>query len=46
MNRRYPTSDLIPKLNEGIFFLSIGQCGFVYQQARWLIDYHQLLVLE
>jgi hypothetical protein len=40
MNRRYPVSNLIPKLNEGIFFLSKGQGGFVYQQACWLIDHH------
>jgi hypothetical protein len=46
MNRRYPASDLISKLNEGIFFLSKSQRGFVYQQACWLIDHHQLLVLE
>jgi hypothetical protein len=46
MYRSYPASDLIPKLNEGIFFFSKGQYRLVYQQARGLIDYHKLLVLK
>jgi hypothetical protein len=46
MNRCYPVTDLIPKLNEGIFFLSKGKGGFVYQQACWFIDHHELLVFK